>query len=233
MERYSIYRQQIKYLHSMKQLLILSLLLFSMGSSAQSHHIASIGAGIGSSDIYSVELSEHYMFNPYIGLGGTIGFYKEWYNSRPGGEINSGKYNSWYMDEDDKEISKFFLEPQVVVNTPKLFSIGKSNFCMEADLGCIMQIPHEIVGINYINSITNLNDHKIVSHSGGKWAFWDTRVMLKADFRRIMVSLGYSLSNLDIYSTRRKLQVEDTKLDFFYPKKQLNQMLFLRVGYKL
>lgn len=57
--------------------------------------------------------------------------------------------------------------------------------------------------------------------------------MLKADFRRIMVSLGYSLSNLDIYSTRRKLQVEDTKLDFFYPKKQLNQMLFLRVGYKL
>lgn len=93
----------------MKQLLILSLLLFSMVSSAQSHHIASIGAGIGSSDIYSVELSEHYMFNPYIGLGGTIGFYKEWYNSRPGGEINSGKYNSWYMDEDDKEISKFFL----------------------------------------------------------------------------------------------------------------------------
>ena len=63
-----------------------------------------------------------------------------------------------------------------------------------------------------------------------QWCFWDIRPTIKVESENIFVALGYGLSDFDVYSSYRKITIQEKAFDDFYPKKSLNNTFFLSVG---
>lgn len=55
----------------------------------------SLLAGLIYDTTYELEASFHYLIHPCIGIGGGLGYYKQWEGYAPSGELNSGKWTSW------------------------------------------------------------------------------------------------------------------------------------------
>ena len=78
----------------------------------------SLLAGLIYDTTYELEASFHYLLHPCIGIGGGLGYYKQWEGYAPSGELNSGKWTSWNVADDDRKIGKLYLSPSVLLRTP-------------------------------------------------------------------------------------------------------------------
>lgn len=184
-------------------------------------------AGLNTNIAYDLELSYHYMLLPFFGVGGGIGYFNQWYNEYfPYGETN-GRWNSWVLSESDEKIGKVYLRPSVLFSTPALLKPGKYKISLQGESGVQLLIPYAGVYIDYVN--LNTYDSKSIykSTSKGKWVFWNFKggVSLRAHDSALL--LGYGISNLDIYSSRRFINVENVSLSDFYPRKKITHSLFV------
>jgi hypothetical protein len=102
--------------------------------------------------------------------------------------------------------------------------MGKYKVQVEMEPGIILQIPHTCVGIDYYNLLNQ--DYKTVSTNKGNCCYWDVKTLIRMSFDDVAISLGYSLSNLDIYSSYRHLSTEGVSFEKFYPDKKLTHSAF-------
>ena len=137
------------------------------------------------------------------------------------------------MADDDIEIKKVFLAPSVTLRTPTLLAISKVRVSLEGEAGLKMQIPTDIVSIDYCNVQTYDRKRTVKFTGKGNWCFWETKGLLRFGFQKLALSLGYSLSNLDIYTNYRKIKIENVPFSSFFPKKKMTHSFFLKLSFPM
>lgn len=188
-------------------------------------------AGLNTNDAYALEFSYHYMLFHYLDIGSGIGYFKQWYNEYfPNGKTD-GKWNSWTLSESDRKIEKLYLRPSVLLSSPPLFKVGKYKFLLKGEFGVQLLSPHTGIYVDYVNSNTYDSKLKYESTNKGDWCFWNVKGSVGLRAYSSVLSLGYGISNLDIYSSRRFIKVENTLLSEFYPNRKLTHTLFISLSY--
>ena len=176
-----------------------------------------------SSYSWLLEFSYHYMFNDYIGLGGSVGSWKVWYEEG----WASGK--NWNIDEDDNKPCNFYIRPSVILKTPALNYSGCS-WSLFAESGVMLNIPYQRVGIESTSNFPYV-EYDYVSTSQGQWLAWDLRVGVSLECGPCGVSAGYLMSNHDVYSQYRHLSYNGISFRDFYPRKPFIHGAYLSLSY--
>lgn len=186
------------------------------------HRVAFNGA-LTSSDSWLLEFSYHYMFNRYVGLGGSIGSWEVWYEDG----WASGK--NWNIDEDDNKPWNLYLRPSVLLKTPalKYRACAWSLFAMP---GVMLNIPYQRVCIEKTQNWPDI-EYKYISTTKGQWLALDLRIGVSLDVGPCGISVGYLMSNHDVYSQYRHFSYNGTSFAKFYPKKPFMQGAYLSCSY--
>lgn len=212
----------------MKRLLLLivvisPLILLANNEDNQTHHRVGFNGALTSSDSWQLEFSYHYMFNRYVGLGGSVGSWKVWYEDG----WASGK--NWNIDEDDNKPWNFYLRPSVLLKTPAL-KYRACAWSIFAEPGIMLNIPYQRVCIEKTQN-WSIIDYEYISTTKGQWLALDLRIGVSLDVGPCGISAGYMMSNLDVYSQYRHLTYNGVSFDKFYPKKPFMQGAYLSCSY--
>lgn len=114
---------------------------------------ASISDMLTSSDSWLLEAAYHYMLNKYIGLGGSIGVWKVYFEEG----FASGK--DWNIDNEDSKQFNVFLRPSIVLKSPAL-RLKQINIGLYAEPGMMLNIPYTHVSIMQYSSWPNFEYDK-------------------------------------------------------------------------
>lgn len=184
----------------------------------------SINGSLTSSDSYSLEAAYHYMISPYVGLGGAFGLWENYFIDGYASGTN------WHIDSDYEKPSNLYLRPSVVLKSPGLRFRGASLHAY-AEPGVMLNIPYCRVGIANTTYWPE-TEYDYVSTTKGQWFAFDMRLGVGLDIEGCSVSLGYVISNLDIYSQYRHLSYQGISFRDFYPKKSITHGAFLSLSYR-
>lgn len=221
----------------MKRVVLVFLALLSFADSearGYNRHEGAISVGLDNNDAYEIELSYRYFLMRYVAIGIGVGYYQQYdHDNVPSGTLEEDKWTSWRLADDDIEIRKAYLSPSVTLRTPTLLAISKAKLSLEGEAGLKMQIPTDIVSVDYYNVQTYDRKRSVKLTGKGNWCFWETKGLLRLGFPKLALSLGYSLSNLDIYTNYRKMEVEHVPFSSFYPKRKMTHSFFLKMSFPM
>lgn len=153
------------------------------------------------------------MLHSNIGIGASIGNCSQWNCD----DIPSG--NNWWISEDDQKASKLFLRPGILLHSPQFINSKKLGISFIIHPGAYFSIPYTKIGIEQSNGLSQQHSTSYISTSNGKWCFWDIRASFDIKFNSASMEIGYGISNLDLYSSRRNLSYSGTSFKEFYPTK--------------
>lgn len=201
--------------HSLTRRLALLFLMALAGQGLHAQRIAVTGA-LTADETWQAELSYHQMLNPYVGLGAGLGLWRE----RDAKAIPSGK--GWRVHPDDERIRGFYLHPSIVLITPPILRLGPIGLGLTGEAGAKLSLPYDRVTV----ALNGGKQTKHVSTTKGQWASVDGRLAVFVNFSALSVSLGYQISNLDIYARRRKQQYGNVSFAKFYPSPEAQHAAF-------
>lgn len=186
------------------------------------HHRSALTGALTSSDAWQVEISYHYMFWRYLGVGGSAGAWGNYY------EDGFASGNGWEIDDDDNKPGNVYLRPSIRLCSPAI-TIGSVPLSLSAEPGVMFNIPYRRA---YIKRFTRWPDYEYehISTTGGQWLAVDLRLGVHVDIGRFGLTLGYLMSNLDIYSQTRHLSYKGTSFRTFYPSKPFMQGVFASIS---
>lgn len=187
------------------------------------HNRAAFSGTLTSSDSYSLEMSYHYMFCKFVGVGGALGYWSNYYDD------GWASGSNWNIDEDDNRPSNFYLRPSVVLKSPSV-RFKQTQWCLYAEPGIMLNVPYQQVSIEKTQNWTH-TEYDYISTNKGQWFAIDVRLGINMDIGPCGFSAGYMMSNLDIYSQYRHLSYNCTTFEKFYPKKPFMQGAYLTLSY--
>lgn len=192
---------------------------------------AAFGATDQKDFCYQFEISYYYMRHPLMGIGCGIGFCGILSDHLPFGYSENGIWTSWYLNKEYKYINQPYIRPSLIFRSPALTQIkGKYGVYLQAEPGVQLLIPYSYVKIDYINDETYIDYSERISSNKGNWCFWNLKSCILIRNNDVSFGLGYIISNLDVYSKRRTMKIENTSFDKFYPKTKLTHNAFIYVG---
>lgn len=212
--------------------LLFSFVMILAGAASQSfaavnedftHHRFSISGTLTSSDTYSLEAAYHYMFWEYLGIGGALGHWSNWYDD------GWASGTSWHIDDDDNKPSNLYLRPSVVVTSPTL-KWRQAYLSIYAEPGFMLNIPYQRVCIETTENWP-AKDYDYISTTRGQWLAMDLRLGINANVGPCGISAGYMMSNLDIFSQYRHLSYRGISFREFYHSKPFMQGAYLTLSY--
>lgn len=187
------------------------------------HHRASVTGALTTSDTYQLQFSYHYMVWKYLGVGGSVGWWKNWYeDGRPSG-------SNWSIDDDDNKPGNLYLRPSVILKSPAI-NIGQVPLSFYVEPGVMLGVPYQRVCIEKTSGLI-VTDYDYISTSKGQWCAIDIHLGINADIGPCGFSIGYLMSNLDIYSQYRHLCYDGVRFSKFYPKRSFMQGAYLTLSY--
>lgn len=186
------------------------------------NHISLTGI-LNTADAWQLEFTYHRMLCPYVGIGGSIGVWRQTaYNGYPSG-------NGWYIDPDDEKARNLYLQPSLLLRTPSLVKLTDVDFLLFAEPGFMMNIPYDRVSI--ITTGQHSQGYDEVSSSSGKWCAFSLKLGVTAKFDRVELSAGYLFSTLDACGLRREISYRDRDFSEFYDVCDGVHGAFLSVSY--
>lgn len=188
-----------------------------------SNNRASISGLLTSSDSWQLEYGYHYMFNKYIGVGGSIGWWSVYY------VVGYASGNNWDLDSDDEKPWNMYMRPSIILKTPTL-RLGQVDLGLYAEPGVMMNVPYSMAWIHQYTHWPEYENKK-VSTNKGQWCAVDLRVGVAVNFGPCGFSAGYMMSNFDVYSQRRHLSYDGVPFSKFYPTKSFLQGAYLTASY--
>lgn len=188
-----------------------------------SHKRASVTGALTSSETYQLQFAYHYMFGKYFGIGGSIGWWKNW------SEDGKASGSNWVIDNDDNRPGNFFLRPSAILKSPAI-DIREIALSLYAEPGVMCNIPYRRVCIDKITGLI-VTDYEYISTNKGQWLALDIHLGVNADIGPCGFSIGYMMSNLDIYSQHRHLSYNGVDFSRFYPKHNFMQGAYLTLSY--
>ena len=173
---------------------------YALSQVDKAHGEISMSAGIMTNQSYDTRLSYQYYLTKSIGIGVSIGYYNQWQASH----IPQSENNN--QEWDYWRLSEKNSKPQNIYLEPSL-------------------------SINSPATTTQKSHQKNIYTSDMQCFFWDIRPAIRVENKGgIFVDFGYGLSDFDVYSSYRKIKIQEKTLNDFYPKKKLNNTFFLKVG---
>lgn len=139
-------------------------------------------------DGYEINLGAAYFPIQYVGFKATIGFAGE-IKSAGDWDLDFGDDdwddNLWYDDHDDDYASRFKFNPAVVLRSPRLIDWKSQGvgFYVFAEPGFVL-------------SPGARGSHR------AEWLRWDVKSGINVQMDRLVLTLGYGVSNFSLYSGR-------------------------------
>lgn len=176
-------------------------------------HKVSITAALTSGDTWQLEAAYHWMPVPYVGIGGGIGFWKQFSSSC----VPSGKY--WKVNEDYQYPSDLYFHPSILLVSPPVIRKEDFSIHVTAEGGLIMNVPYDKVCIDICKDEYYIPyEQKYISNNKGNWCFYDIKIGIATKIDPLTITVGYMFSNLDVYAMRRNMKYGNTSLGDFYPE---------------
>lgn len=187
------------------------------------HRRVSATGTLASSDVYSIEGAFHYMFFPYLGVGGAFGYWANYYDN------GWASGDDWNIDDDDNKPSNLYLRPSVILKTPSI-RIKATEWSLYAEPGLMLNVPYQRVRIEKTNRWP-VTEYGYASTNKGQWFAVDLRAGISVQIGSCGITAGYLMSNFDIYSQYRHLKYHGESFEKFYPRKSFMQGAFLSLSY--
>ena len=184
----------------------------------------SVSATLTSSDSYSLEAAYHYMFCPYVGIGGGFGYWRVLYVEG----WASGKH--WNIASDSEEPDNIYLRPSLVVKSPAI-RYRATRWSLYAEAGAMLNLPYKRVDI-VNNRYWPVTEYDSTHTNKGQWFATDIRIGINADIGPCGISAGYMYSNLDVYSKYRHLSYHGVSFSRFYESKSFMQGAYLALSFQ-
>lgn len=185
----------------------------------------SVGGELTSGDTWQMDVSYHYMIFPYVGLGASVGIWKQF------AVDGIPKGNGWIINDDYEKIENIYLRPSIHFVSPTVARISDGNLKLFLEPGFMMNIPYCNVPVSLLDEYGFEKDVKNVSTHKGRWYAFDCKIGFGFDLGNVNLSGGYRFSTLDIYAMRRNLTFNGKRFDEFYPKESYLHGGFIAVGY--
>ena len=140
------------------------------------------------------------------------------------------------LTDNERNVAWIIFIPSFVIRTPDLWKTHDNDsklwFQVEpgVSLGCPFHnsLTYEIK--DFKGNIGYTSDYRRYPNHGLDWFYWNVGASLNLKIDRLVFGLGYDISNLDYYSGRRNVTLENG-IKFRVPKKTLSQSISLKVGY--
>lgn len=115
----------------------------------------SLNGTLTSSYSYSLDVSFHYMFGRYIGVGGAFGYWANYY------EFGWASGVDWWITDEDNKPSGIYLRPSAVIKSPGL-KYRATTWFLYAEPGLLLNIPYRRVCIEDHQSVVK-TDYDYIS----------------------------------------------------------------------
>lgn len=193
-------------------------------------------AGVNNS--YGWELEPEFFYNPcrYWGIGAGLAYTGMLGTDNYQGVSADGRFR-WLLDE-GRPWYPFSFRPKMRLSTP-VFSLGsdrESGFSISLYPGIVVPFPmNPSYTVNYIPNVDQFVGSPVkvstVKGSGARPVYYSARVQLNYHVdRNFHVSLGYTLSDYDLYGGMRRLQIEGKELNL--QNKKLMHLFTLGAAYE-
>lgn len=128
-------------------LISLSLLCCTMyaedkGKQIKRNNVA-VEMALTSDDTYSLESGYRFNLLHSLSAGVSLGYWKTFTEHFPHGQ-------NWCVSDDYRKMSNFYLRPNVMLTTPKLFGIRYCKFGLYANPGVMLNIPNAKADIDIV-----------------------------------------------------------------------------------
>ena len=128
-------------------LISLSLLCCTMyaedkGKQIKRNNVA-VEMALTSDDTYSLESGYRFNLLHSLSAGVSLGYWKTFTEHFPHGQ-------NWCFSDDYRKVSNFYLRPNVMLTTPKLFGIRYCKFGLYANPGVMLNIPNAKADIDIV-----------------------------------------------------------------------------------
>lgn len=187
------------------------------------HNRVAINGLLTSQDSYQLEASYHYMISKYAGVGGALGYWKNY------SEDGCPRGNYWSISLDDMKPDNFYLRPSVIFKSPAI-KIKDAQVGLFAEPGIMLNIPYRRVCLDLTYNWP-ATDYEYVSTNHGQWCAIDVRLGVFLNCGGFGISAGYMMSNFDIYSQSRHLSYQGQSFEKFYPDDNFMQGAYLSCSY--
>lgn len=222
----------------MKRILFsILLIILTTVTQAREKNEATFYAGLsayGSEPTYNLELSYSYFFLPNIGVTGGIEYIDNY--DRYGGfstEINGRKCE---IKDEDARIQKFSFNFLASFKTPIVWLNRKheSGLIYHCDPGICISIPWNdrvsLWEIDQQHPFLEEVTHTVNNHNGQVMS-WKVRNRISYRIPDAEVSIGYTISNFDLFGGRRNMKINNRPLWHDLPSHKFTHTVFVSVSY--
>lgn len=213
--------------------------------------------GWNNCNAYELELSTSYLFSEYIGLTLGVNFYNDegffpglvgdFMNSMLGFELfdememnrryegRAGNGMRWVVEGTSAYPIQLLFRPAVRFRSPILTLFEEWNLSINCEPGVyISAIPNERIEVNYYRGAEPFEvypvNYDVVKNRGGEIFSWNVKSFFELEADRLLLGLGYTVSNFDIYNGRRNIIIEGTPLAHVIDDRKLSHTVFVSVG---
>lgn len=117
---------------------------------SKSNVMLSVSGELNSADVWRLEGACHWFPIPYVGVGGSLGIWKQYFADV------IPKSNNWAVTEDYSKPSNLYVQPSVVLLSPDFVKGDGWGVHLYGEVGVMINVPYEKVEIGlgpyqYIN----------------------------------------------------------------------------------
>ena len=223
----------------MKKLLILLVLLVVALTTFAQEEKRSLtvmlygGIYLNNEQAWTIEPSVAWHFHKYIGTALGMELTSQYNQPSRTTTINGHEAS---LADNEKDVAWIIFKPSVVFKTPNLLKNKDDiRLWLQAEPGISLACPfrnsltYEIYDIK--GNVGTVMDYMRFPNRGLNWFYWNARLSVNMSIDRIVIGAGYGISNLDYYSGRRNVMLQNGS-KFRVPQKELSQSIFLSIGYK-
>lgn len=223
----------------MKKLFIIVLIslvaLAARGQDEKRAFTASLYGGIylNNDQAWTIEPSIAWHFHKHIGVALGMELTSQYNQPSRTTTINGHEAS---LADNEKNVAWIIFKPSVIFKTPNLLRrTDDIRLWLQTEPGLSLACPlrnsltYNIYDIK--GNVGTVVDYMRVPNKGLDWFYWNARLSVNLSIDRIVIGAGYCISNLDYYSGRRNVTLQNGS-KFWVPKKELSQSIFLSVGYQ-
>lgn len=191
------------------------------------------GIYLNNEQAWTIEPSVAWHFHKYIGVAFGMELTSQYNQPSRTTTINGHEAS---LADNEKDVAWIVFKPSVIFKTPNLLK-NKDDIRLwfQAEPGISLACPfrnsltYEIYDIK--GNVGTVIDYMRFPNRGLNWFCWNARLSVNMSIDRIVIGAGYGISNLDYYSGRRNVTLQNGS-KFRVPQKELSQNIFLSIGYK-
>ena len=191
------------------------------------------GIYLNNDQAWTVEPSVAWHFHKYIGVAFGMELTSQYNQPSRTTTINGHEAS---LADNEKNVAWIIFKTSVIFKSPNLLK-NKDDIRLwfQAEPGISLACPfrnsltYDIYDIK--GNVGTVVDYMRFPNKGLDWFYWNARLSVNMSIDRFVIGAGYGISNLDYYSGRRNVTLQNGS-KFWVPKKELSQSIFLSVGYQ-